>query len=82
MRIIAFEVRPDEREEFERQASRAGVDELACREESLSAENADEVRGYDAALVLGWVHYDEALLGLLAERGLWLPDSGIRPPRE
>ena len=70
MRIIAFEVRPYEREEFERQASRAGVDELTCREEPLSAENADEVRGYDAALVLGWVHYDEALLGMLAERGL------------
>lgn len=70
MRIIAFDVRPDERAELGRQAGRAGVDELACREEPLTAENADEVRGYDSALVLGMVRYDEALLGMLAERGL------------
>lgn len=70
MRIIAFEVRPDERAEFERQARRAGIDELACREDPLTAANADAVRGYDAALVLGMVRYDEELLAELAARGL------------
>lgn len=70
MRIIAFDVRPDEAGEFERQAARAEVDELVCRPETLTAECADLVRGFDAALVLGMVTYDEALLAALAERGL------------
>lgn len=70
MRIIAFEVRPDEQAEFERQAARADVGELVCRADALTAETADEVRGFDAALVLGRVRYDEALLGELASRGL------------
>lgn len=70
MRIIAFDVRPDERAEFDRQAARAGVDELACRPYPLTADNADEVRGFDAALILGMVTYDAALLAELASRGL------------
>ena len=70
MRIIAFDVRPDERDEFERQAARADVDELVCREEPLTASNADDVRGFDAALILGMVSYDEVLLAELASRGL------------
>lgn len=70
MRIIAFDVRPDERDEFERQAARADVDELVCREEPLTASNADDVRGFDAALILGMVSYDEVLLAELAARGL------------
>ena len=70
MRIIAFDVRPDEHDEFARQAARPDVDELVCRPEPLTAENADAVRGFDAALVLGMVTYDEALLAELARRGL------------
>ena len=70
MRIIAFDVRPDEQAEFERQARREGVDELACRPYPLTADNADEVRGFDAALILGMVSYDKVLLGELARRDL------------
>lgn len=70
MRIIAFDVRPDEKDEFERQAARAEVDELVCCPEPLTAENADAVRGFDAALILGMVTYDESLLAELAKRGL------------
>lgn len=70
MRIIAFDVRPDEQAEFGRQARREGVDELVCRPYPLTSENADEVRGYDAALILGMVTYDEALLAELVARGL------------
>ena len=70
MRIVAFDVRPDERDEFSRQAARPEVDELVCCERPLTAENADAVEGFDAALVLGMVRYDEALLGTLAARGL------------
>lgn len=70
MKIIAFDARPDEKDEFERQAARAEVDELVCRPEPLTAENADLVRGFDAALILGMVTYDEALLAELAKRDL------------
>ena len=70
MKIIAFDARPDEKDEFERQAARAEVAELVCRPEPLTAENADLVRGFDAALILGMVTYDEALLAELAERDL------------
>lgn len=70
MRIIAFDVRPDERAEFERQASRPDVDELTCHEGPLTMESADLVRGFDAALVAGMERYDEVLLAALAERGL------------
>ena len=70
MRIIALDVRPDEKDEFERQAARAEVDELVCCPEPLTAENAELVRGFDAALILGMVTYDEALLAELAKRDL------------
>lgn len=70
MRIVAFDVRPDERAEFVRQAARAEVSELVCHEGTLSVESADLVRGFDAALVLGLVRYDEALLAELAARDL------------
>lgn len=70
MRIIAFDVRPDERAEFERQAQRPDVDELTCCEGPLTMESADLVRGFDAALVAGMERYDEDLLAALAERGL------------
>lgn len=70
MRIVAFETRPDEAAEFSCQAARAGVDELVLHPEPLTADNADLVRGFDAALILGMVTYDRALLATLAERGL------------
>ena len=70
MRIIAFDVRPDERAEFERQAARPEVGELVCREEPLTAETAELARGFDAVLVAGMERYDEALLAALADRGL------------
>lgn len=70
MRIAAFDVRPDERDEFARQAARGEVDELVCHAEPLAADNAELVRGFDAALVLGMVSYDEELLGTLAACGL------------
>lgn len=59
MRIIAFDVRPDERAEFERQAQRPDVDELTCCEGPLTMESADLVRGFDAVLVAGMERYDE-----------------------
>ena len=70
MRIVAFSVRPDEQGEFAHQATREGVDALELRPESLCVQNVDEVRGFDAALILGQVTFDEALLGELAARGL------------
>ena len=69
MRIAAFEVRSDERDEFARQAARAGVDELTLHTEKLDVAHLDPVRGYDAALVLGMVRYDRELLEALATRG-------------
>lgn len=70
MRIVAFDVRPDEHDEFVRQAARADVDELVCHAEPLTAENASAVDGFDAALVIGMVTYDEPLLSTLAAHGL------------
>ncbi len=70
MRIIAFDVRPDEREEFGRQAARADVDELVCREEPLTAENAELVREFNAVLTQSMISYDADLLARLAECGL------------
>lgn len=37
MRIIAFDVRPDEKDEFARQAARAEVDELVCLPDPLTS---------------------------------------------
>lgn len=70
MRIIAFDVRPDERAEFARQAARTEMDELVCREEPLTAENAEAVRGFDAVLTQGMVGYDADLLARLAACGM------------
>ena len=70
MRIVAFDVRPDEQAEFERQAARAEVSELVCHPFPLTAENVELVRGFDAALILGMVSYDEPLLSKIAEQGL------------
>ena len=70
MRIVAFDVRPDEHDEFVRQAARADVDELVCHAEPLTTENASAVDGFDAALVIGMVTYDEPLLSTLAAHGL------------
>lgn len=70
MRIIAFDVRPDEHEEFARQAARGDVDELVCRDEPLTAENAGLVDGFDAVLTQGMVGYDADLLARLADCGM------------
>jgi len=56
MRIIAFEVRPDERATFEREARRLGAAEglaIDCRADPLVADNVAACLGYDAVLVLG-----------------------------
>ncbi|HJA29797.1 MAG TPA: lactate dehydrogenase [Candidatus Olsenella pullicola] len=70
MRIVAFDVRPDEQAEFERQAARTEVSELVCHPFPLTAESVELVRGFDAALILGMVSYDEPLLSKIAEQGL------------
>lgn len=70
MRIIAFDVRPDERAEFERQAQRPEVGELVCREEPLTADNAELVGDFDAVLTQSMVSYDADLLARLADCGL------------
>lgn len=70
MRIIAFDVRPDERAEFERQAQRPEVGELVCREEPLTADNAELVGDFDAVLTQSMVSYDANLLARLADCGL------------
>ena len=70
MRIIAFDVRPDEKDEFARQAARAEVDELVCLPEPLTGESAEKVRGFGAALIAGMMSYDEALLAELAANDL------------
>ena len=70
MRIVAFDVRPDEKDEFARQAARAEVDELVCLPDPLTSENAEKVRGFDAALIAGMMSYDEALLAELAANDL------------
>ncbi len=70
MRIAAFEVRDDEKDEFARQAKRAGVDELVCHEGALDPSDLGCIEGFDAVLVLGANHYDADFLAGIAGRGV------------
>lgn len=69
MRIAAFEVRPDEREEFARQAQADDV-ELELHPEPLDEASLAALGGKDAVLVLGNQRYDEALLSAIRARGV------------
>jgi D-lactate dehydrogenase len=70
MRIMAFEVRDDEREAFEREASHAGVDELVLRTDGLGDAGYDLLDGMDAVLVLGRRTFDEKRLARIAAHGV------------
>lgn len=70
MRMVAFEVRDDERVAFARLEGLAGVDELSCHEEPIDREALGCLCGYDAVLVLGANHYDEKLLAGIADQGV------------
>lgn len=69
MKIAAFEVRPDEHEEFARQALTDDV-EIELHAGPLDDGGLEALEGTDAVLVLGHQRYDEALLSAMRERGV------------
>lgn len=68
MRIVAFEVREDEKPEFERQAARPGV-ELVLRSDTLNESTVGYCGGADAVLILGHSVCDRELLARFAKTG-------------
>ncbi len=52
MKVIAFEVREDEKKDFLEQAERFHMEITYCSE-ALTLENFDQIRGYDGITILG-----------------------------
>lgn len=69
MRIVAFEVREDEKPVFALQAERPGV-ELELVEEPLSLQNIELCRGADAVLTLARSYCDAELAQALVSMGV------------
>ncbi|PLS31549.1 lactate dehydrogenase [Bifidobacterium margollesii] len=69
MRIAAFEVRDDERQSFDDEARRLGV-EVALHEEKLEPGNATMAEGFDGVSTLGLSRLDSSLLETLARQGV------------
>lgn len=69
MKLIAFEVREDEREIFRKLEKQYGV-EIEYHQETLTPENVSLVNGYQAVTTLGMSYLDEPLLDLLKEAGV------------
>lgn len=69
MRILAYEVRDDEREELVRFAQEQGV-ELVCSEEVPAPETVALAEGFDAVTFLGMGRIDEHLLSLWRDLGV------------
>ena len=69
MKILAYEVRPDERMELQKQAHLLGV-ELEMTGEVPSLENACLACGYDGISTLGQGRLDGAFLNLLKKQGV------------
>jgi D-lactate dehydrogenase len=69
MRILAFEVRPDERPSFQRERVRQDVS-LDLRDDALCPDNVSACLGYDAVLICGRSACDATLLCQLADMGV------------
>ncbi len=69
MRILAFEVRDDERESFEKFSKEFNC-EITCIPEALSYENIDMVKGYDGITVLAGCRITAEIQEALLERGI------------
>lgn len=69
MKIYAFEVRGDERKDFEAVKKELDI-ELECTPEGLTLENAGLADGCDGVTVLGQYHYGKEMLDDLKERGV------------
>lgn len=69
MKIAAFEVRKDERENFQ-EIKEALQIELECRSEMLTMENIDSVNGCTGVTILGQYRYGKEMLDALKERGV------------
>ncbi|OUP06270.1 D-isomer specific 2-hydroxyacid dehydrogenase family protein [Collinsella sp. An2] len=69
MKILAYEVRDDERAELLRVADELGV-ELSCTDDVPSMDTADAAAGFDAATFLGMGTIDERLLTRWHELGV------------
>lgn len=61
MKIIAFEVRPDEREDFKELSEDLGI-EITLRSEAATKENVGLVAGYEGVSTLGMCRLDAELL--------------------
>ena len=69
MKILAYEVRPDERAELIRQADLLGID-LEMTAEVPTPENVNLACGCDGVSTLGQGRLDGAFLGLLSKQGV------------
>lgn len=69
MRIIAFEVRDDEQEEFDRMEQKYGLT-IARYEEPLSIENIELVKGYEGISTLGYTDWNRCLLDAVKKSGI------------
>lgn len=69
MKLIAFEVRPDEVPAFERASAQLGAEVVRCSE-ALSAETVHKCRGFDGVTILGHSNLNRELLTCLKEMGI------------
>ena len=67
MKIIAYEVRPDERDYLEAEAAKSGVD-VTVVNGPLTMENIDGVEGADGVTILGDSRLDANMIEELAKR--------------
>lgn len=67
MKIIAYEVRPDERDYLEAEAAKSGVD-ITVVNGPLTMENIDGVEGADGITILGDSRLDANMIEELAKR--------------
>lgn len=69
MKIYAFEVRNDEKKEFEAVKEKLNID-LECAEEGLTMQNIELIKGCTGITVLGRYQYGKEMLDALKERGV------------
>lgn len=69
MKIIAFEVREDEKEDFIRQAKVLNI-EVTCHKELLTMATVDWIKGYDGVTILGRSAIHSDILDAMKEYGI------------
>lgn len=70
MKILAFEVRPDEKDYFQEMRDKYQI-EIEERTDGIIAQNLDDCKGYDAVTCLGMYNIDREILKGLKERGIY-----------